>query len=336
MKSDSVEFSSDISRALGTDDPAGPLGKHKRRKKAAEPPANEDPRAELKRLVQEHRALTKKATAIVNMTVDKKSRATGEPIPSRVPEDVKVEMLAVVETMKKRAEQLESKMSKQLKQVPVYQHFLSRVFGLGPVVCAYLVAEIDVHRAEKVSQLRRYCGLAVIDGRLERPRAGVKLGYNGELRTRLYQAFSSMWKNAAKKSAACPNGATSKYLDVWRNYKHRMQHSERFDMKRNRLTNFDSEGERAGAKALIHAAGWHKAADVLVEDIYTVWRTLEGLPVWPSYHAAKLGYAHGGRIVRNEPRLLTLEEALDVVGDPGAKPAMVEAVMVGDDEEEAA
>lgn len=217
------ELSKDISRALGTDDPAGAIGKHKRRKKAAEPAANEDPRAELKRLVQEHRALTKKATAITNMTVDKKNRVTGDPIPSRVPEDVKVEMLAVVETMKKRAAALESKMLRQLKHVPVYQHFMSRVFGLGPVVCAYLVAEVDIHKAVKISQLRRYCGLAVIDGRLERPRAGIKLGYNGELRTRLYQAFASMWKNAAKKSAACPNGATSKYLDIWRNYKHRMQ-----------------------------------------------------------------------------------------------------------------
>lgn len=313
-------MSESVSRALGTDNISGLLGKKTRAKRANEPPVHEDPREELKRLVKEHKALVQKAKAFEASVSDRTIRATGETLKSAVPEDVRIEVIAVAESMRKRAGLLETKMLWALKQIPVFRLFLFRVFGVGAVVAAYLVSEIDIRRAEKVSNLRRYCGLAVIDGRLERPRTGQKLAYNAELRTRLFQAFSAMWKNAAKKTEDAPHGQTTKYLDVWRGYKHRMVHHERYDAERNRLAGFDGASERPGAKALIHAAGWHKAADVLVEDLYIVWRAIEGLPVWPSYHAAKLGYGHGGKIVKNEPRLLTLDEALTTIGDPGAFP----------------
>jgi hypothetical protein len=342
--------------------------------------------------------------AILGMTTDKKSRTTGETIPSRVPEDRKVEMATVAKALSSDAKRLETLMLRELRKLPIYTLYLSRVFGLGAVVCAYLVALIDIHKAPKISNLRRFCGLAVINGRLERPTRGQKLGYCAELRTRLYQAMSSMWKNAAKKTADRPNGSTSKYLEVWRGYKARMQHSERYDATRNvllsgRLCKSESGGSRAsdisdanvgrderamaqeqvrhykseclepsesgehgasertranaisaerpstpggsdkgrpGARAIIHATGWHKAADVLIEDLYVVWRAIDGLPVWPSYYAAKLGFNHGGSIAVNGPRMLTVDEALALVGNPGAMPAAVpvdpeDVPEVGDD-----
>jgi hypothetical protein len=54
--------------------------------------------------------------------------------------------------------------------------------------------------------------------------------------------------------------------------------------------------------------------------MYTIARTLEGLPVWPSYLAAKLGYMHGGKICINEPKVLTLEEAKAAIGYVGSTP----------------
>lgn len=248
-------MSESISRALGTDNISGPLGRRTRAKKANEPAANEDPREELKRLVREHKALVGKAKAFEASVSDRTNRTTGELMKSAVPEDVRIEVSAVVQSMRRRADLLETKMLRELKRIPIYKLFLARVFGVGAVVAAYLVSEIDIRRAEKVSNVRRYCGLAVIDGRLERPRAGQKLAYNAELRTRLFQAFSAMWKNAAKKTAGAPHGQTTKYLDVWRGYKHRMSRHERYDAERNRLAGFDGSAERPGAKALIHAAG---------------------------------------------------------------------------------
>jgi hypothetical protein len=71
-----------------------------------------------------------------------------------------------------------------------------------------------------------------------------------------------------------------------------------------------------------HSYGWHKAADILLEDLYVVWRALEALPVWPSYYAAKLGYEHGGAPVDKvegyfknaAPKMLTVEDAKRLVG----------------------
>lgn len=71
------------------------------------------------------------------------------------------------------------------------------------------------------------------------------------------------------------------------------------------------------ARGFAHSYGWHKAADVFLEDLYTVWRAIEGLPVWPAFYAAKLsGYKHAsGKICVDAPTMLTLEEALELVGD---------------------
>lgn len=341
-------------------------------------PSLEDPRAELRRLVFEHKVMMRKAVAIDAMISDRKSRETGEVIQCRgVAEDRKFELKGVVASMKKDAERLESSMVKELRKIPIYQVFLKNVYGVGPVVASYLVAELDprggknrdgVYRdppeSIKPSKWKRFCGLAVINGRLERPARGEKNHFSSEMRTRLFQAFAAMWKNAARNGTwveredlgedvdpttleqrdrggktkyklirkEAPNGVTSKYLTIWTDYKHRMSNSER--VVDGKIVN--GAGKEVSAKGMIHSTGWHKAADVLVEDLYTVWRALEGLPVWPSYYASKLGYEHMGKISVNAPKMLTVEEALEMVGNVGcvARDVPVEDADVDDVDDE--
>jgi hypothetical protein len=331
--------------------------------------APSEPRLELRRLVRSHYHMTKMSVSTRSPAEDKKNRVTGAIIKSNVPDDLKPLHFEMSAAYKRKAIDLEGDMTRELKKLPIYKVFMREVFGLGPVVSGYLAAEVDFDKAIKPSQLKRYCGFAVINGRLERPQRGIKLGYNASLRTRIFQMMSALWKNAAKVTlcekhalekshkakkglstedrkaflamcAKCedcmqtsaPRGYTSKYLDVWKGYKHRMSHSERFRPESNELLGTDGEWHK-GARASIHSAGWHKAADVFLEDLYIVGRTLAGLPVWPSYYAAKLGYEHLGKICVNEPKLLSLDEALALVGDVGARPLPVTASVV--DEEEA-
>jgi hypothetical protein len=278
-------------------------------------PSSDNPREELSRLVLEHQALVKRAIAIQNMAMDKKNRETGDVIPTRLPQDIADLLIHTSEELSRAAKQIESSMLVNLRKVPIYEHFLQHVFGCGTIVSAYLVAKIDIHRSIKSSQLRRYCGLAVINGSLERPVAGRPLQCNRDLRTRLYQMFAAMRRNAAARSNR--PAQTSKLLKVWDDYKTRMQHSERI-LDGNK---YMRDGEiQKGAKGFVDSTGWHKAADVFIEDLYTVWRTLEGLEVWPSYYAAKLGYEHGGKISVNAPRRLTLEQALELVGPQEGMP----------------
>ncbi|MFA5802958.1 MAG: hypothetical protein WC911_10900 [Thermoleophilia bacterium] len=345
--------------------------KTKRPNKRKDTPSTEDPVEELRRLVIEHKSLTKRACSIEGMARDKVRRdRNGEPvldengkpqiISCHIAKDEQDAMCDVVKALRAAASKKEPSITKALRRIPIFTMFLDGVFGFGPIVSAYIVSEIDITKCVKPSQLKRYCGMAVMNGHLERkarqqlwlradacksrkpyplkrPAAdedrkvvdGVELwnvsapsGYNAELRTRLYQAFSAMWKNAAKTTAEAPNGTTTKYLTIWTDYKHRMQHSARYDAKANTLAPFDGVGPvRKGAKAAIHATGWHKAADVFLEDLYMVWRSIEGLDVWPNYYAAKLGVTHrGADVCSGEPRKLTAEQALDLVGDVGSVP----------------
>jgi hypothetical protein len=215
-------------------------------------------------------------------------------------------------------------MTRELKRVDVYQLFLSKVFGCGPVVSSYLIAMIRTDRLNKVSNLRRYCGYACDEsGRLERRSGGPKFDpqgvrtegtgtFNDDLRRCIWQMFSAMWKNAAKKSEKAPYGSTTKYLTRWREAK-------------------------AGALAVgmpkgkAHSKGMHKAADLFIEDLYTVLCALTGLPVWPSWYAMKLGFYHGGKVCVNQPKMLSVEEAITLVGNVGSTPL---AKPAGDEEDE--
>jgi hypothetical protein len=292
-----------------------------RKSKPKQVPSSDDPRVELRRLVREHKALTKRAVAIVAMVSDKEARQDiparglkkGDTIKSDVPEDMQQEAFLLAQQFRDRASSLESAMLRQLRQIPIYQHFLSKVFGCGSIVAAYLISEVDIHLAANPSQLRRFAGMAVINGTLERRERGKKSSYNAELRTRLYQMFSAMWKNGSKGSS------TSKYLRIWTDYKHRIECSAR---------NVNGKIEKIGtdkpttvsAKGFAHSTGWHKAADIFLHDLYLVWRTLEGLPVRCPYAAEKLGYVHTGTQAWEGMRELTLDEALEIVGYVGKEP----------------
>lgn len=287
-------------------------------------PSDDDPRTELRRLVKQHRNMIKSATAISNMRTDREIRQgprAGEIIKCPLPDDIRADMKLTVSAIKLAASALKSSMEKELRKIPIWTTLLSKMYGMGPVVGAYLVAEIDIHKSVKISQLRRFCGLAVINGRLERPEKGAVNRYNAQMRVRLFQLMTGMWKNAAqhvdKETGEVTRGATTtKYLEVWRNAWHRGQHDERFDADANMW------GDRKAGKLVVLRRAMWKACDVFLEDLYIVWRALEGLDVWPSYYTAKLtaGYEHGGAIAKEiGPRQITVEEALELVGDVGGR-----------------
>lgn len=286
----------------------------------AGPPANDDPREELRRLVKRHKALTRAAVALDHMSSDRVNHATGETIPCLLPEDDRIDLKAAAKRRRESAAKLESLMKRELKKIPIWNLFLSKIWGMGPVIGSYIIAEVSIKQdplnperpwAEKPSQLRRFMGFAVIDGALERRKAGQKNAYSSEMRTRVFQFFAALWKNGAQ------HNVSTKYLRIWTDYKHRMDHSERVDG--GKIVN--GAGRKVSAKGFVHSTGWHKAADVFIYDLYTVWRALEGLPVWPTYREAKLGVEHlGAPIEQQGPRMLTVEEALREIGEVGPVP----------------
>lgn len=277
--------------------------------KAPTPPAPltmAEAKASLRLLVctyEDAREMSKKSKQRAGDYHDKE---TGELIrKNAMPEESKLALRDMADVFDKKADSLEAHMRRLLKHFPIYEVFLSRVRGVGIVTAAKLLADLDIHRAEKVSALQRVCGLAVWvnedgQGKAQRARAGEKLDFHARLKVGLFQAFSALQKDAKRNE--------SPYFRRLVEYKHRLQTGGRYDEATN---TFDG---RKGGKAIVHNMAWRPAAQLLIEHLYIVWRTLEGLPVWPSYEAVKLGYGHGGKVVVNAPKMLTIDEALAVVG----------------------
>jgi hypothetical protein len=297
-----------------------PLAKKLRKKGPTPGPVHDDPRDELRRLVREHTHVTRLAVSFENSANDRTNKTTGEKIPCVLPSHIRVDILNSAKALRTHAASLKPKMTVELRKIPIFIHFLSKVWGVcgedGGTVAAYLCASVKIDRCVKPSQLVRYCGNACDPRTGKREirirNAGPKYApngsltgatgtYNDVLKSVIWQGMCSLRKNAARKSANRPNGTTTKYLDCWLNAVHW------------RKTN----GKEKGAEA----AGRRKATDLFLEDLYMVWRTLERLPVWPDLYSARRGYRHGGAPCLNEGIIMTMDQALAAVGDTGPRPA---------------
>jgi hypothetical protein len=320
-----------------------------------EPVASEDPRAELRRLVDMHRRFTNTARQLEQMRKDIRWR-DGTVKPCILPEHTKQDLEDCGKQIKGEAGSLEKAMLVQLRKQPIYIHFLSKVYGIGPVVAAYIVAMVKIDKCPNVSNLIRYCGNACgPDGKRETrtkgsaPKAIGGTGtYNPLMRTVVWQGMTAGFKNSykftcctkhdearPKKGAsqavkteflhvchacrACqatesPFGTTNKYLRRW---------SEAW-------TGRLSEGRELGA----FNAARRKATDLFLWDLYVVWRTLEGMTVRPDKFSVVRGRYHNGEEARDTLYTLTLEEALELVGQVEGTPATAWAWPEKDEEKE--
>jgi len=346
----------------GEEPPKGKLGKIAKRMRAPTPAFHDDPVLELRRLVQQRKNQTRAAVSLEGMQKHRtrlkegpNGEKKGSTILCALPDDLRADLLATAKRVRTLNASLDSQIETQLKQLPIYQHFFSKVYGCGAVTAAYYAAMIRIEISVKSSQLRRYCGYATdATGRIERRTGGPKRTggtgtYNDDLRTMGFLLFMAMRKNAAKfttcdahaaskpkksdpegyaawrketlscndcQSTAAPYGYTTKYL------------TRAADAKRGALS-VGMPPYKADKK------GFHKAIDLFLEDMYLVWRSFEGLPVWPEYHAMKLGFVHGGKVCINEPRLITLEKAIETVGYLGkTKVTFFQGDVAAEDEED--
>ena len=287
------------------------------RKRAPEPAVNADPVAELRRLVALHKRWTKTLVGWRQSVRDRKNRETGETIVCTVPTSLRDDLERASTVLSSEADALKRAMLVQLRTLPIYEHFLSKAYGMrGEIVASYLIAHIKIDRCRNVSQLIRYCGNACgpdgkreIRSKLSGPRyspdgvRGDSAGtYNDELKMRIWQGMCAMRKSAAKKTEGSPHGTMTKYLRRWSEAAHGRR----------------TTGRAKGADA----AGRRKATDLFLWDYYVVARTLAGLSVRPDKYAAIRGRYHNGEEARDAEYFLTLDEALAMVGDVGGRPAI--------------
>lgn len=172
-----------------------------------------------------------------------------------------------------------------LPTIPIYEHFLRDVKGIGPAMAAVIISEIDIEKAEYPSTIWAYAGLDVGPdgrGRSRRKEHLVKREYkdkDGKTQERDSITFNPFLKTkligVLGPSFLKTGSPYRKYYDE---YKHRLQH--RPDLEE-------------ASKARIHNMAIRYMVKSFLRDLYKEWRELEGLPVAPSYSEAKLGIKHG-------------------------------------------
>lgn len=246
------------------------------------------------------------------------NRNTAQDQPAILDEEDK-EFIGLISDKTKEVEKLAlNQVAKLLKGIPIYERFLKDVRGIGPTMAGVIISEISIEKAQTVSGLWAWCGLAVRDGVADRLKRGEKARYNPFLKSKIVRV-----------AAECLIKSKSEYTRFYYDYKHRkatmrvpvcMACHGAGVARETKKKIIDSEGKsveitdpnapKAGSKCRNcngtgkdapwgksdlhrHNAAMRYMMKMFLIDLYLKWRALEGLPVSEPYAAAKLGIRHG-------------------------------------------
>lgn len=145
---------------------------------------------------------------------------------------------------------------------PIYE-YMRGIKGVGPLLSAQLIAQVDISRSPTVSAFWRYAGYAVINGEREKKTKGEKLRYNARLKKICYLIGMSFIKSR------------SPYADVY--------YSSKAYYEANRPD---------WTKLHIHNAAIRRMIKHFLTHLWLVWRELEGYETRSLYVEEYLGHEH--------------------------------------------
>jgi hypothetical protein len=159
-------------------------------------------------------------------------------------------LLETVETLESQSEKL---MVEIMKGHVMFEP-LTNIRGVGPVMAARIISQIDITKVSKVSALWKWAGLAVSDGKADRPKKGEKLSYNPRLKSTMFL-----------------------FSDV--QIKTRGPYREDYDRAKEQY----QKSHPDKTPKHIHMMAMRKASKLFLSHLWTEWRTAEGLPVEAPY-----------------------------------------------------
>lgn len=223
-------------------------------------------------------------------------------------------------------------LTKKIRLFPEWNMFLKDVKGIGPLMAAVLICEIDIEKASTVSKIWQYAGMNpglvpgkkpgkergtyVVTGEMvrgDRPTVGFILPYNKFLKTKMLGVL-----------ADCFIKAQSPYVKFYYDYKSRLENEDRVingDQKGRRwnepseVPELDKDGnvkyrkrrnpetgkmedtdevvmKRTGMGIRRDKAAKRYMVKMFLRDYYTNVRTLYGLEVRPPYEEEYLNRRH--------------------------------------------
>jgi hypothetical protein len=156
---------------------------------------------------------------------------------------------------------------KEIKDIPVWNEYLTNIKGIGPVMAGDLIGWIDdIGKFNTISKLWAFS----VGKPGERRERGKKIGYNPHVKT-------LMWK--VGKQLLMSNNEL--YRGIYEVAKKKYQ--ERDDIKKSH------EGKK-GYKQHIHLMAMRKMEKMFLSHLWVAWREIEGLPTSKPYVIEKMGH----------------------------------------------
>jgi hypothetical protein len=191
-------------------------------------------------------------------------------------------------TIRDREKETTSLINYELKKIPIYNEFLSKVKGCGPMLSAVVITTLDPHVAPHVSSFWRYAG---IDTWMN-PETGERVARNNhqeQLVDRTY--IDKNGKEAVRKGTTYNPAFRTKMLGVLGDcfIKCGGTYREKYDEAKYKYTNC----REGWSKLRIHRAAIRIAVREFLRDLYKTWRVLEGYELEPDWWEANRGRLHG-------------------------------------------
>lgn len=169
-----------------------------------------------------------------------------------------------LDLMKKNTEKL---MAGFGKVVPVWDWMVS-IHGVGNHTAAKILALIDdISTFENTSQLWRYSGYAVIEGKAERNKTGEKSHFNRRLKSELFLLAESFIKSQSPQ-----------YVHFYYEEKDRLR-----ELYPEPIEDKNSAWGKLYTDQHIHRMAVRKMVKIFLNHLWVEWRTAEGLSVTMPY-----------------------------------------------------
>ena len=180
-------------------------------------------------------------------------------------------MMAVSKEAQSYEEKYKKLMMDYISQEPIYQQFLSKIKGIGPVLSANLIKNFGYcEKYPYVSSLWKHCGLHVVDGEAPKLRKGKTIDWNPKLRVLAWKISDSFIK-----------ARTPGYRKIYDQEKKRQ------------LALIENKSENA-PKNKLHAdlRARRKMVKIFLQHYWILSRKLAGKEITMPYQFDKMGHKH--------------------------------------------
>jgi hypothetical protein len=206
---------------------------------------------------------------------------------------------SVADACRSQEKEIEKMLKKILKRFPIYNDYLLHVKGVGDIAAGWIIGEFDIEKATTVSKMWQFAGLnpGLVkgkkrvdheDGKVEFVETGEMIRgdkltpghvspFNQNLRTALVGVLADGF--IKQQNYYC--------MEFYYPYKARLEQEE------NTVLHVGKEKQWKDVnKGHRDRAAKRYMIKMFLKDLYVAWRTIEGLPVRPSYQEEYLGHKH--------------------------------------------